>query len=178
MEREKSASRANQLFRKALFGANHPYGMEVTEGHVDTIQQKDLFDYYQTSLLSDAEFFLCGDLTEAELEETLIVLNEIPLRNGNTPNTLPDSLMTPKILEDRPQALQSSIRLGNWSIPKSHPDFLALSVFNTILGGYFGSRLIKNIREDKGHTYGINSSLSEIGDRTYWVIGADVKKSA
>ncbi|SEG07527.1 M16 family metallopeptidase [Algoriphagus boritolerans] len=177
MEREKSASRANQLFRKALFGANHPYGMEVTEGHVDTIQQKDLFDYYQTSLLSDAEFFLCGDLTEAELEETLIVLNEIPLRNGNTPNTLPDSLMTPKILEDRPQALQSSIRLGNWSIPKSHPDFLALSVFNTILGGYFGSRLIKNIREDKGHTYGINSSLSEIGDRTYWVIGADVKKA-
>ena len=50
-------------------------------------------------------------------------------------------------------------------------------MFNTILGGYFGSRLIKNIREDKGHTYGIFSSLAEIGDINYWVIGADVQKS-
>jgi predicted Zn-dependent peptidase len=81
------------------------------------------------------------------------------------------------IIEDRPGALQSSIRLGNWSIPKNHPDYLALSVFNTILGGYFGSRLIKNIREDKGHTYGIFSSLAEIGESNYWVIGADVQKA-
>lgn len=177
MEREKSASRASQLFRKALFGANHPYGMEVTEGHVDTVQQKDLIDYYQTSLLSDAEFFLCGDLTDSDLEKVEVILDEIPFRNGNKPGALPAISMTPKILENRPQALQSSIRLGNWSISKSHPDFLALSVFNTILGGYFGSRLIKNIREEKGHTYGINSSLPEIGENAYWVIGADVQKA-
>ena len=50
-------------------------------------------------------------------------------------------------------------------------------MFNTILGGYFGSRLIKNIREDKGHTYGVFSSLAEIGELNYWVIGADVQKA-
>ncbi len=44
------------------------------------------------------------------------------------------------------------------------------------MGGYFGSRLVKNIREDKGHTYGIHSSLAEIGDYNYWVISADVQK--
>jgi predicted Zn-dependent peptidase len=44
-------------------------------------------------------------------------------------------------------------------LPKSHPDFLKLSVVNTILGGYFGSRLMSNIREDKGYTYGIGSGL-------------------
>jgi predicted Zn-dependent peptidase len=79
--------------------------------------------------------------------------------------------------EFRGSAVQSSIRIGHWSIPKTHPDYIPLSVFNTILGGYFGSRLIKNIREDKGHTYGINSSLVEIGDFNYWVISADVQKA-
>jgi predicted Zn-dependent peptidase len=87
------------------------------------------------------------------------------------------SLETNTLLhEERVGALQSSIRIGGWSIPKSHTDFHALSVVNTVLGGYFGSRLVKNIREEKGHTYGISSSLVEIGDYSYWVIGADVQK--
>jgi predicted Zn-dependent peptidase len=104
-------------------------------------------------------------------------LNQLPFQEEVNSPELPilDSQLS--ILEERPNALQSSIRIGTWSIPKSHPDYMALSVFNTVLGGYFGSRLIKNIREDKGHTYGIYSSLAEIGDFNYWVIGADVQKA-
>lgn len=177
MDREKSASRASHLFRNALYGNDHPYGQEITESHVDEVSQKDLIDYYQKSLLTDTEFFLCGDLHEQELERIVAILNNLPFRSSIEQVLLFPSATVLKIEEDRPQALQSSIRLGSWSIPKTHPDFQALSVFNTILGGYFGSRLIKNIREDKGHTYGISSSLAEIGDSCYWVIGADVQKA-
>jgi predicted Zn-dependent peptidase len=67
--------------------------------------------------------------------------------------------------------------LGAWAIPKKHPDYPALAVFNTLLGGYFGSRLVKNIREDKGHTYGIHSTLVELDQYAYWMIAADVKKA-
>lgn len=177
MEREKSSSRASSLFRKALFGDNHPYGQEITEAHIDQVNHQDLINYYQTKLWTDTEFFLCGDLKEDELNAIAKSLNRLPFHPKTTTPDLPEKTPVPMILEERPTALQSSIRIGSWSIPKSHPDFLALSVFNTVLGGYFGSRLIKNIREDKGHTYGISSSLAEIGDYNYWVIGADVQKA-
>ncbi len=177
MEREKSASHASQLFRKALFGENHPFGQEITEDHVDQVSQDHLVEYYQTKLWTGTEFFLCGDLDEQELDSIKKILDQLPFQKEGLSTPLP--ILNPQkfILEDRPAALQSSIRIGNWSIPKTHPDFMALSVFNTVLGGYFGSRLIKNIREDKGHTYGIYSSLAEIGDFNYWVIGADVQKA-
>lgn len=177
MEREKSASRASHLFRKALCGENHPYGLEITEAHVDHVGRNDLIDYYRDKLLTETEFFLCGNLDRDELSGIELILNNIPYQTLRTSATLPPVSMNPKIHEERQQALQSSIRIGNWSIPKSHPDFQALAVFNTILGGYFGSRLIKNIREDKGHTYGISSSLAELGELNYWVVGADVQKA-
>ena len=176
MEREKSASRASQLFRKALFGSDHPYGLEITEDHVDAVERQDLIEHYQTKLFQETEIFLCGDLSEDEVQLITNQLAKTPTRAAKSRGHFPEIQTSPSIIEERLQALQSSIRLGGWSIPKNHPDFQALSVFNTILGGYFGSRLIKNIREDKGHTYGIHSSLAEIGDRCYWVIGADVQK--
>ncbi|RIW13669.1 insulinase family protein [Algoriphagus lacus] len=177
MEHEKSASRASQLFRKALFGGNHPFGQEITETHVDQVSRVDLVDYYKTKLWTSTEFFMSGDLDDQELNSIEKFLNQLPYQKETHSPDLPILNSLPSIDEDRSTALQSSIRIGTWSIPKSHPDFMALSVFNTLLGGYFGSRLIKNIREDKGHTYGIYSSLSEIGDFNYWVIGADVQKA-
>jgi len=177
MEREKSASRASGLFRQALFGNEHPYGHEITEAHVDHFGQMDLIDYYHNKLWTETEFFLCGNLEPAELDLIEGILDKIPCQTAKQSIALPTAVTTPSILEEREAALQSSIRIGNWSIAKTHQDYLPLSVFNTILGGYFGSRLIKNIREDKGHTYGIFSSLAEIGDEYYWVIGADVQKA-
>jgi zinc protease len=177
MERERSSSRASSLFRKALFGDEHSYGHEITEAHVDQFERNDLIEYYQNLLWTDTEFFLCGNLEPSELDTVARILEKIPSHAAKHPPLSPAAASTPSIYEERANALQSSIRIGHWSIAKSHPDYFALSVFNTILGGYFGSRLIKNIREDKGHTYGIYSSLAEIGDVNYWVIGADVQKN-
>jgi len=83
---------------------------------------------------------------------------------------------------EKPEALQSAIRMGVPAINRTHPDFPALQVLNTVLGGYFGSRLMANIREEKGYTYGIGSGMSSLKHGAALFIatevGADVCKLA
>jgi len=177
LDQEKPSSRAGQLFKKGLFGPNHPFGQEITEAHISEITPALLQAYYQDHLWKDCSLFLSGDFKAQELEQLLATLNQLPLKQGAKKEGLPAPTSTPSLVEDRADAVQSSIRLGAWSIPKHHEDFPALAVFNTLLGGYFGSRLVKNIREDKGHTYGIHSTLVELDQYAYWVIAADVKKA-
>jgi len=177
LDQEKPSSRAGQLFKKGLFGPNHPFGQEITEAHIAEITPELLQAYYQDHLWKDCSLFLSGDFKTQELEQLLATLNLLPLKQGAKKESLPAPTSTPLLLEDRADAVQSSIRLGAWSIPKHHEDFPALAVFNTLLGGYFGSRLVKNIREDKGHTYGIHSTLVELDQYAYWVVAADVKKA-
>ena len=74
--------------------------------------------------------------------------------------------------------MQSTIRMGRRLFTRQHPDYLPVSVLNEVLGGYFGSRLMKNIREDKGFTYGISSNTVAFLRNGYWVIGTDVKKES
>ena len=177
LDQEKPSSRAGQLFKKGLFGPEHPFGQEITEAHISEITPALLQAYYQDHLWKDCSLFLSGDFKTQELEQLLATMEQLPLKQGAKKQALPTPAATAFLLEDREDAVQSSIRLGAWSIPKSHADYPALAVFNTLLGGYFGSRLVKNIREDKGHTYGIHSSLVEWDQYAYWVIAADVKKA-
>lgn len=177
LEKEKTSVRAGQLFRKALFGPEHPYGLEPIASHVDEVTHDRLKFYYEELLWQEIEIFISGNFSEQELNGLEKDLSRIPNRKPTEELLFPEVITNFQWIESRDAAVQSSIRMGNFSIPKSHPDFIGLSVLNTILGGYFGSRLIKNIREDKGHTYGIFSSLAEIGDFEYWVISADVQKA-
>lgn len=73
-------------------------------------------------------------------------------------------------------AVQTAIRMGKMMFPKSHPDYIGFQFLNTILGDYFGSRLMSNIREDKGYTYGIGSVIMELHNDGYFVIVTEVGK--
>jgi zinc protease len=75
---------------------------------------------------------------------------------------------------ERPEAVQSAIRMGRLAINRSHADFAGFQVLNTLLGGYFGSRLMANIREDKGYTYGIGSAVVSLRDAGYFFIATEV----
>ncbi|MGD1846816.1 MAG: M16 family metallopeptidase [Salibacteraceae bacterium] len=75
-------------------------------------------------------------------------------------------------------ALQSAIRLGRRLFSKNHPDYFPLQVTNTLLGGYFGSRLMTNLREDKGLTYGIGSSVVPLRHSGYFFISTEVNADA
>lgn len=176
LEKEKTASLAGQLFRQNLFGTHHPYGVDIDLQHVDEITPEQLEFYAKNMLWQETEIFVTGNFSPAEWELVKESLAQIPVRRYSQSVALPTMTSNTQTHVTRENAVQSSLRLGKLSIPKNHPDFIALSVFNTLLGGYFGSRLIKNIREDKGHTYGIYSTLAEIGESNYWVVAADVQK--
>jgi zinc protease len=82
---------------------------------------------------------------------------------------------------ERPDAIQSAVKVGRVLFNKTHPDYFKFQVLNSVLGGYFGSRLMANIREDKGYTYGIGSGINNLVRSGYFFIstevGADVTSS-
>jgi predicted Zn-dependent peptidase len=82
-----------------------------------------------------------------------------------------------KIFIPKPDAVQCAIRIGKATINKLHPDYQYLNVVNMILGGYFGSRLMSNIREEKGYTYGIGSGLVSYQKAGSFVIVSEVGKN-
>lgn len=176
LQMEQNAARASQLFRRQLFGENHPYGLISEDYDVQIIERSDLVDYYQNSLWFNPEVFLTGNVDEVELNMIADALGTLEVNFTQREFPAFTNIQKNRLYEEKEKSLQSTIRIGCHLIPKSHPDYQALSVFNTILGGYFGSRLIKNIREEKGHTYGIYSSIGSLKNADYWVVMADVQK--
>ena len=176
IHKEQNGHRASSLFRKVLFGEEHPFGQIAEESDVDLFEREDLAEYYQNELWTNPEIFLTGNIGENELNAIAQVFGNLPVR---LTNKTPDGGFKNKyqvLREEKEKSVQSSIRIGCHMIPKTHPDYHSLLIFNTILGGYFGCRLIKNIREDKGYTYGINSSLGGLKTSDYWIVMADVIK--
>jgi predicted Zn-dependent peptidase len=176
INRDKSSHRASQLFRKALFGESHPYGQITEEKDVDAINREDLVDFYQNGLWTNSEIFLTGNIDGLQLENIISEIGNIPVSFFPNPPIIFENRVQDRIIEEKVKSVQSSIRIGCHLIPKTHPDYFKVNLMNTILGGYFGSRLIKNIREDKGHTYGIYSSIGGLRHTDYWVVMADVIK--
>lgn len=173
---EKTGNRASQLFRQELFGKGHSYGQITEEKDVDEIKRVDLIEFYHKQLWTNPEIFLTGNLDQGEIELIEDFLGDLPIHLAEKKPPQFKNCGHSRLMEEREKALQSSIRLGCHLIPKNHPDYFGLWVFNVFLGGYFGSRLIKNIREDKGHTYGIYSSIGSLQSTDYWVVMADVIK--
>src|SRR5690606_27071233 len=71
-------------------------------------------------------------------------------------------------------ALQSAVRLGAQTISREHPDYPALQFVNTLLGGFFGSRLMRNIREEKGYTYSVGSAVATLKHSGFITIATEV----
>lgn len=173
---KKNNIRAGKEFRKLLYGAGHPYGRTLEIGDIKNhITPQNLKEYYGNQLLAGIEIVLAGNIDE-EIASELETFADIPLISGKEPVY---DFNFPEIRKQRipvDDSFQTSIRYGRRSIRKDHDDHASLVVLNEILGGFFGSRLMKNIREDKGYTYGIHSSLVHQLHDSYWIIGTDVKK--
>ncbi|HEY0741790.1 MAG TPA: pitrilysin family protein [Chryseosolibacter sp.] len=171
---EKTSFLASKLFRSTLFGATHPYGKELEEKDVKSLSRSDLKDFYNN--FKDFTVFVSGradDATEKFIESTFSALSTaIQQEKG-----ISRSAIKPVHNEvEKEGSVQSSIRLGKESVLRSHPDYTKIIFASHILGGYFGSRLMKNIREEKGLTYGIYASVQPLKHAGYFVIGADVNK--
>ena len=172
---EKTSYAAGQKFRAQLF-PNDPYGRFTVASDFDALNQDVITKQYTATWKSQRPvIFLSGKISE----EQIAFLDQTIGQLSFTPSEIPiPSLQIASspcsIREEKEGSVQSSIRFGLPAISRNHPDYFHYSVMNTILGGYFGSRLQKNIREEKGFTYGISSSLAPYPRGGYWVVGTDV----
>ena len=176
---EKSAFIANKTFRRKVFGDVHPYGNSMNEEAIKGINQTVLVDFYHNYWQGKPHrIFLSGNVGEAEIKLIEQYFGSQTI-SSSISNTVFTNQVLPKgenILIGKEESMQSSIRMGKQLMTRKHPDFFTMMLLNEVLGGYFGSRLMKNIREEKGLTYGISSNLALFGQAGYFVIGTDVKR--
>lgn len=171
---EKTSFVASKLFRSTLFGENHPYGKELEEKDVKSLSRQDLAGFY--SNFKDFTVFVSGKVDGGAENLINTTFSELP-KNNQTNRLISHQSIEPTHQEiDKEGSVQASIRLGIQSILRTHPDYSKLVFASHILGGYFGSRLMKNIREEKGLTYGIYASIQALKHAAYFAIGADVNK--
>jgi zinc protease len=176
---------ARRNFNKALYG-DTLYGLGADADTYKTLFREDLLAHFkQMYQPSNCTIIISGKIEPGILE---MITNTFD-KDWTNPDVKSD-ISQPQIksaaehfyLTEKPDALQSAIRMGLPVINRNHPDFPALQVLNTVLGGYFGSRLMANIREEKGYTYGIGSGISSFKHAGAMFVatevGADVCKAA
>ena len=178
---------ARRKFSELLFGSSHPYGVDVTEADFERVNVEELKRFFNT-------YYTCQNCTiiaSGNLPKNMTaVLNGFFGKEqwGHSPGKIHSPSIAAatdperKHFVQREEAIQSAIRIGRVLFNKTHPDYFKFQVLNTILGGYFGSRLMANIREDKGYTYGIGSGVNNlVHSGVFYIsteVGSDVAASA
>ena len=172
---EKTSYAASQKFRAQVF-QDDPYGRFTVAKDFDNLDQKTLFNQYQLTWSSQKPvIFLSGKISEEQIAYLDQTIGQVSFSGTELMVHPINTASKPiKTRDEKEGSVQSSIRFGLPAISRTHPDYFQCSFMNTVLGGYFGSRLQKNIREDKGFTYGISSSLVPYPRGGYWVVGTDV----
>ncbi len=156
---------AARVFPKIVYGSAHPYGQLVTEETVKAITRDDVVAFEKAYFQPGrALIMVTGDVNAAKVKPVI----EKALAAWPAGGTMPD-FSYPKLpprppatiyLVDKPGAAQSTFAIGVPGPPRSTPDYFAIQVMNTMLGGLFQSRLNANIREEKGYSYGVSSGFA------------------
>jgi predicted Zn-dependent peptidase len=185
VNKEKVDFIARQKFVEMLFGPGSEYGHVATDADYDKLSRQDIINFYNSYYdLSNAVVLVSGKITDADkviIEQHLQPKGQKSSHKGE-PSMSVESSADKKSFIYKEGAVQSAIRIGRTLFNRRHPEYFRMLVLNTVLGGYFGSRLMANIREDKGYTYGIGSSVASLHKSGLFFIatevGADVTKDA
>lgn len=167
---------ANETFRKSLY-PNHPYGrLYPTEEMINSYDKNKIEAFYQNNYGAQrAHIFVSGIFDEKTLDDAIKEqFNSWEKGPEVYINVPPKQTKKDLLIVDRKDAPQSTIYLGIPVVDPSNPDYIKLSATNTLLGGYFSSRIVRNIREDKGYTYSPSSQISSRYKDSYYVQVADV----
>lgn len=173
---EKNDFVGRKVFNEALFGKTL-YGYDITAKDYDQLDRKQLTDYFKNAYQPDnCVIILSGKVSDKALNE----INSYFGKDWQKGRSVTENYFNfnaqagTEHYVEKADALQSAIRIGQIAINRTHEDFPSFQVLNTIFGGYFGSRLMANIREDKGYTYGIGSALVSLKNAGYFFIASEV----
>jgi len=186
IDNEKVEIISQQIFLENMFGADHPYGQTVSIEDFEKHETAGLRMFHEMFLTSkNCQIIVSGKRSSAHIESLNKFFGGSKWGNDFFVEETACSISgkQEKFLHvEKEGALQSSLRMGRLSINKSHEDYPKLQLLNTILGGYFGSRLMSKIREEKGYTYGIGSGLVTHQKAAYFTIvsnvGCEVRSAA
>ncbi len=198
LERSKPATKARELFSAALFGDDHPYGISSPESEYLKLRREDVRGFFERFYGAGNCFAVCSLGDDAGQREAILeLLGRMPGPVIASPqgeairNTKARALdcFAPAELAmtgrsdgyrflEIPGAVQSAIRVGRLLFPRGHEDFVGMQVVATILGGYFGSRLIQNLREERGYTYGVMAAMVNLRAAGYLAIATEVAAEA
>jgi zinc protease len=161
-ERQQPGAVASKTMAAALYGPQHPYGYSElgTEAATKTMSREDMLAFWRANFVpNNAALVVAGAISAAELK-ALAEENFGQWQPGQ-PRTValgtPATTRAQAVMVDMPGAAQTMLRIGNVAVPRSTPDYAALEVMNTALGGLFSSRINMNLREEHGYTYGAGS---------------------
>jgi len=174
VQREKTSFEASLYFKEFLFNST-PYSNTTLEEDIDVITHNQISEFYRSNLLNKCiAIFINGSYSKEIVKQ---------LENTFSPNFSNLKIkkfdilhQTTDFIKEKKDAIQSSIRIGCLTENRLSDNYPKNILLNEIFGGYFGSRLMKNIRENKGYTYGIHSSISHFNNISFFSIGTDVKK--
>jgi predicted Zn-dependent peptidase len=166
---------ANRLIDAYMYGEDHPYGRYTRHEDFDAVTREQVQRFYNEHYIDgQLVLFVAGKLP-ANLFE---LLNQSFGDLKNTAHQIQPITIQPadekkyRVIND-PAGVQGAIRLGSHFPNRHHPDFVKAQVLNNVFGGFFGSRLMSNIREDKGYTYGIHSYLENHMQQSGWIISTE-----
>jgi predicted Zn-dependent peptidase len=176
---QKGKVQAQRAFGKELFGANHPYGKHAEIEDFDVINTDNLKSFFKTHYhLSRAKIYMSGLITPEILQILDQHMGSMNFNSEAIPFSDPDFTTTPlqsnALIIEKPEALQTAIKMGKICPNRDDAIFPAFALTQTILGGFFGSRLMQNIREDKGYTYGIHSNIQHLKHSSVFSIASEV----
>lgn len=176
---EKTSHLARKKFAALLFGENHPYANQVDEKDFTQVTSSMIRDFYHQRINArHCRILVCGNAGE----EVIQLMNKhfSPLTFPESPEEEPSYTFSPapagRYHVRKEKAVQTSLRIGKQGVQLTEEDYAGFMLLNTILGGYFGSRLMSNIREEKGYTYGIQSFNVSMPQNSYWCISTDINK--
>lgn len=168
---------ANQRIDALLFGEHHPYGRFTKQATIEALTREDLLAYYKGHYsLANIRMFMAGKVSVADVKHLNEVFGTAPIVATPVAPVAFDHVQRSERVQrisNEPNGVQGAIRIGRLFPNRHHPDYTPMVVLNTLFGGYFGSRLMSNIREDKGYTYGIHSSLGPEVNGGSLVIGTE-----
>ncbi len=171
---EKVGFLAQRILQERLF-YNTDYGRIVDESTFENVAITDLKKFHRDHYLNGLQkVVVVGNLAQDEIDELIDKTGRFATREQST-FSKDFKHLKGTIHSVKEGAIQSAIRIGRILFNKKHDDYLDFLVLNTILGDYFGSRLMTNIREDKGYTYGIGTMLAELHESGYFLIATEVR---
>lgn len=168
---------ANRLIDEYVYGIDHPYGKYTSTLAYDALTRDDLVEHYnQYYKNGNCKIFVAGKLPNEYEKLINNAFGQLTLNNSKTTEKNyelhPAKQKQYHLLNDA-NGVQASIRMALPFPNRKHPDFVKTQVLNNVFGGFFGSRLMENIREDKGYTYGIHSYLQNHINHSAWMISTE-----